>query len=107
MRGISLPVNVIVIIAIGVIVLLAGIAFFMGGFMPAAGSISDTEAWSRGCGMWKLKGCRKADFDTITIPGYDPFGTGSWANLSVACSRTFGTDGRDFCWNKCCNLTGG
>ncbi|MBU5557873.1 MAG: hypothetical protein KQA33_02240, partial [Candidatus Aenigmarchaeota archaeon] len=47
-KGIELPVNILVVIAIAVIVLLAMVALFMGGFKPA-GAMSAEAAWTEGC----------------------------------------------------------
>jgi len=49
-KGIELPVNVLVIVAIAVIVLLGLVALFMGGFGGFAGSVESTNAWSNACG---------------------------------------------------------
>ena len=49
-KGVELPVNVLVIVAIAVIVLLGLVALFMGGFGGFAGSVESTQAWSNACG---------------------------------------------------------
>lgn len=50
MKGIELPVNVLVIVAIAVIVLLGMLTLFMGGFGGFAGTQEQTTAWSKACG---------------------------------------------------------
>ena len=50
MKGIELPVNVLVIVAIAVIVLLGMLTLFMGGFGGFAGTQEQTSAWSKACG---------------------------------------------------------
>ncbi|MEM7826665.1 MAG: hypothetical protein QXQ40_00375 [Candidatus Aenigmatarchaeota archaeon] len=101
-KGISLPVNMIVILAIAAIVLLAVGAFFLSGWFGPGKTISDFEAWTRGCSIWMTKGCIEDQINSITIIGYDPDGNGSPNNLAEACFRHFGyTSSRD-CWEKCC-----
>ena len=102
MRGASISINMLIVIIIAVIVLLAVASLFMGSFVPTSGTMSDMDAWNRGCGFWKIRGCNKSDV-TMTIPGYDPDGNGQDNTLKDACERLFGS-GAD-CWNKCCNLT--
>ena len=89
MKGISLPINMVVIIAVAVIVLLSLAAFFMGGFVHPTAKMSDTDAWNTGCGMWRMRGCKLADVDDITILGYDPNGDGKDDSVAVACARAF------------------
>ena len=88
-KGISLPINMVVIIAVAVIVLLSLAAFFMSGFIHPTAKMSDTDAWNTGCGMWRMRGCKLADVDDITILGYDPDGDGEDDSLAVACARAF------------------
>jgi len=95
----------LVIIIIAVIVLLAVVSLFMGSFVPTSGTMSDMDAWNRGCGFWKIRGCEKGEDASMTIPGYDPDGNGNDNTLRDACKRLYGTDDADKCWNKCCNLT--
>lgn len=89
MKGISLPIEMIVIIAIAVLVLVVIAAFFVGG----AGKLntsSDVEALGQGCQQWKVQGC-PGQPSSINIAGYNP--TGNAANptkgdtLATACSR--------------------
>ena len=89
MKGISLPINMVVIIAVAVIVLLSLAAFFMSGFVQPTAKMSDTDAWNTGCGMWRMRGCKLADVDDITILGYDPNGDGKDDSVAVACARAF------------------
>lgn len=110
MKGISLPINMIVIIALAVIVLLAVTAAFMGGFGPGTKTISHQQAWYIGCNMAKLRGCSTELFNTgsgkiITIPNYDPDGDGSDNNILDACSKAIGVNDTDECRQVCCELT--
>lgn len=50
MKGIELPVNILVIIAIAVIVLLGLIGLYMAGMLGPGISIQQRQAWNTGCG---------------------------------------------------------
>ncbi len=96
MQGVSISINTLVILIVAVLVLLAIASFFMGVFLPESHTISDIDAWNRGCGLWKLSGCSLEERDgerclpSITIAGYDPNGDGKFDDLAVACVRVFG-----------------
>lgn len=49
MKGIELPINVLVIVAVAVIVLLGIIALFMTMFGPSGAEMQLETAWTRGC----------------------------------------------------------
>lgn len=93
MKGISLPIEMIVIIAIAVLVLVVIAAFFVGG----AGKLntsSDIDALGQGCQKWKVQGCPQAVPEgQVPIKGYDPTGAGAGNpnyagdSLSTACNR--------------------
>ena len=114
MKGISLPVNMVVVIAVAVIVLLSLAAFFMSGFVHPTTKMSDTDAWNTGCGVWRMRGCKIEDVTKIKIAGYDTNGDGVDDSLAVACQRVFGysqseaeSTGTDNpCWIKCCGWGG-
>ena len=81
MKGISLPINTIVIISIAALVLVVLTTVFTNIFGTGITTISDQDAWSRGCATAIARGCNTlADFqqagsDTgLYIPGYDPYG---------------------------------
>jgi len=118
MKGMSLSINIIVIIAIAVIVLLVLSSFFVHTFTKSGGSVSDTDAWTIGCGVWRMQGCKyivdnKCPTETINISGYDPDGNGIDNPLYEACKRVFGVSetnakkkGTDnSCWQKCCQMS--
>lgn len=50
MKGIELPINVLVIVALAVIVLLGVIALFSGVFGPGSAGIAMSSAWNQACG---------------------------------------------------------
>jgi len=110
MKGISLPINMIVIIAISVIVLLAIAAFFMGGFLRGSVTISDQQALSDGCGIWKNRGC--VPDENFNITGYDWNLDNQTDDLFDACLRILGDGSTAYgskCHDYCCKgyYTGG
>ncbi len=104
-KGISLPVEMIVIIALAVIVLLAAGAFFIAGWLPGQVSTIDTQAWSNGCGMVKLRGCTSASDMNLKITNYDPGKDGNDDSVFDACKRAVGGTSTSDCFNLCCNPT--
>jgi hypothetical protein len=118
MRGTSLPINMIIILTIAVIVLLAIASFFMGSFTPTSSTMSDIDAWNRGCGLWQIRGCSLTEdncMPIINIIGYDINGDGNPDTLGDACMRLYGvnrpdnkdgsecnTDAANYCYEKCC-----
>ncbi|RLJ03791.1 MAG: hypothetical protein DRP08_02995 [Candidatus Aenigmatarchaeota archaeon] len=48
-KGISLPINMLVILAVAVIVLLAVVAFFFSNVVKSGESVSLSTAWSNAC----------------------------------------------------------
>ncbi|RLJ03467.1 MAG: hypothetical protein DRP11_00625 [Candidatus Aenigmatarchaeota archaeon] len=63
-KGVSLPINTLVILAIAIIVLLAIVAFFMGAFTPGAEVQKARADFNKACGAL-VNDCSK-DPDTIT-----------------------------------------
>jgi len=82
-KGISLPIEMIVIIAVAVLVLVVIAAFFIGG----AGKLSttgDADAFGRGCQILRNLNCPLSSVSSIAISGYTPSG-GAPATLATAC----------------------
>jgi hypothetical protein len=75
MKGIELPINVLVIIVIVLVVLLAVVAMFFGGFTPATGSTSLQSATTATCMRVNPIYCNynQDDYKTIAarMPVYD------------------------------------
>jgi hypothetical protein len=72
MKGIELPINVLVIVAIAVIVLLGLVVLYFIGFNPFSGSVSLTSLKSQGCSNFTLNydcGRRGANTNDISLPG--------------------------------------
>jgi len=100
MKGIELPVNSVIIIALAIMVLLMIAAFLMG----ADVSPSKVEsAWSQGCNI--LKNTHNCDADKVTdIIVTDITGDAVGDSLLVICRAKFKNDNASVHWcrNKCC-----
>jgi len=72
MKGLELPINVLVIVAIAIIVLLGVVVLYFIGFNPFSGSVSLTSLKSQGCSNFTLNydcGRRGATTSNINLPG--------------------------------------
>lgn len=99
-KGMSLPIEAIVIIAVAVLVLVVLVGFFVGGAGKQIGSISASEALSRGCVDLVIRyGCvlddsgAGADLGKIQIQNY--------GTLKDACARKGYADPRDCARLEC------
>ena len=107
-KGVSLPINMIVILSIAVLVLVVVAAYFIGVFSKSGNSIGDQDAWNRGCGRAQARGCQTNDFNEavsggLTVPGFDPDGTGGDNSLFDACKAVYGNSETSLtCRVKCC-----
>ncbi|MFZ3077648.1 MAG: hypothetical protein WA139_04290 [Candidatus Aenigmatarchaeota archaeon] len=63
-KGMELPINTLVVVAIAVIVILAIAAFFMGGFGGSSKDIQNRQAFLNACSAWTQSGCNNADYDS-------------------------------------------
>lgn len=70
MKGLELPINVIVVVALAVLVLVVISAFFLSNFFGGAGTIDEAAAFTTGCGSLRALGCRPADVNNVCITGY-------------------------------------
>jgi hypothetical protein len=69
MKGIELPINILVIVAIAVIVLLGLVALYLVGTTPFSSSMSSTSLKNSGCGNFTLSyNCGRTAGSTITKP---------------------------------------
>jgi hypothetical protein len=98
MKGIALPINALVIVAIAVIVLLGIVALYFGGFNPFSTSISVEAAKNGACDTLVRYGCNVGtntitidDFDADQDGSNDPSTTFDWD--SPGCGGTVGTRG--------------
>ncbi len=99
MKGIELPLNTIIIMAVVVIVLLATASFFFKIWTPGVVQISGQQAFNTGCRYYADQyNCDIANTDAkdITIENYDG------ENLLVACRSLYGNDYTSHqCLRKC------
>lgn len=83
MKGLSLPINVLVIVVIAIIVLLGVVAIYFGGFSPFSSAISVEGAKNGACSELVRKNCAvnpgaiviqnfNANNDTSINPGAEP-----------------------------------
>jgi hypothetical protein len=70
MKGIELPINVLIIIALAIIVLIAVIMMFYGTFNNGSSVMTSDMAKTNACQVLSDKGCT-AQTNTITIPDFD------------------------------------
>jgi len=101
LKGIELPVNSVIIIALAIMVLLMIAAFLMG----ADVSPSKIEgAWSQSCGVLKnTHNCNKSFVDSLKV--VDVTGDGIADSMLTICRAKFNdqTLTKTYCRNKCCN----
>ena len=108
MKGLELPINMIIIIAIAVLVLVVIAAFFTGYFGSGTGTISLEDAFSKGCAALRSGyGCDPAKIGQVVIPNYQAFaGDTATHYLSEICEKKgFGSD-QTACARACGCLTG-
>ncbi|MFH0836576.1 MAG: hypothetical protein V1870_00440 [Candidatus Aenigmatarchaeota archaeon] len=100
-KGISLPIEMMVIIAIAVLVLVVIGAFFIGG-AGRLSTIDDLSAFGQGCQQWKAIGCSgDAGGAGITITNYRPTGEATDQSLKLACTRLTKLDISGSCKKAC------
>ena len=100
MKGISLPVNMLVIIIIAIIVLLALVALFLGGY-TGVGVIDDTGAKGKACGVIVNSGCSQKAWDS-EVPLTEKYCNGrpERCRVSEVCQKV-GPAGQDDCYKSC------
>ncbi len=87
MKGLELPVNMIIVIAIAVLVLVVVSAFFAGQTSSGINSIQLESAFSSACATWKnAYGCDDSARFTITTD-FKFVGQTSGASLDNMCSH--------------------
>lgn len=106
-KGLSLPINLIVILAIAILVMVVIAAMFVMYTGQAGSSLSDSTAWSQGCQTVRQRGCLSTDFTGTTaykVPNYRPSGGTTDESILVACQRFFADTTLDgtTCRTKCC-----
>jgi len=100
MKGMSLPMEVMVIIAVVVLVMVVLVAFFIGGSGREIDKIDKSAAFGEGCAKlgtyykcaYTQDRTKEATLKEITIKGY--------GTLLDLC-KTLGFEGADSCWRAC------
>lgn len=118
MRGISLPIETIVVVAVTVLVLVVVVAFFISGTGGPMSNIGDNDALARGCvQLSTIYGCNPCDkrlgtsgVDGIKISGYVVSCGGFTGSLAAACCK-LGFDASDptnaaYCAYTACRCPG-
>ena len=73
MKGISLPINAIVIVAIAVLVLVVIAAFFSGMLIPSSLEIQRETAVNKACQTWRLSfDCDPDNIEDATVAHTEP-----------------------------------
>jgi len=75
MKGLELPINVLVLIAVAVIVLLGIVALYFTGFLGPSGQVTLSTVTSTACGSWQRQ--NYPDASNIEISNYDANGDNS------------------------------
>jgi len=57
-KGVSIPINTLVMLAVAIIVLLAAVAWFMGAFAPTATSSNLKQRFDTSCISWTTTNCK-------------------------------------------------
>lgn len=105
-KGLELPINVLVVVAVAVLVLLGIIALFLGGFGGGSNVIQMRTAQSVACGELQDRGCGTTNPSAVHID-YDTSGNGnvgSEDNLQTFCNDFRGC--KDYVGNEtlCCKV---
>ncbi len=128
-KGISLPINMIVILAVAILVLVLISAFFLNSAGGNQTKLGDQSAWSAGCAQAIASGCTSGAFSApvsgdpskgLLIANYDPdsdddksaAGRCTQSNLADdkcsdntlnnACRKVYGISDSIQCKAKCC-----
>ena len=73
MKGISLPINAIVIVAIAVLVLVVIAAFFSGMLIPSSLEIQRETALNKVCNIWRNSyNCDPDEIDNVEVAHSEP-----------------------------------
>ena len=95
MKGLELPINMIVVVAIAVLVLVVVTAFFVGGTGGFDPNLQ--AAFGTGCGTLRsVYNCVSADVSSIKVQGYTPPGQqadpSGWSFSNICQRKGFAND---------------
>jgi len=99
MKGVSIPINTLVMLAVAIIVLLAAVAWFMGAFAPTATESSLKQRFDSSCMTWSMSNCggmppgKVCDaYEDLTGEGCTSAANNKTIALSCGCSEPLGTE---------------
>jgi hypothetical protein len=102
MKGIELPINILVIIAVAVIVLLGVIALYFSGFMGPARILDQNSAKQKYCAvvMRSPNGCQGGMWlDSVQIPDFDANENGNTGTTAAGVPLDAGPpSANNWCW---------
>jgi hypothetical protein len=98
MKGIELPINILVIVAVAIIVLLGIIALFYSSWFTGTGPVTSQTAVSQACNIATRTGCEATPL-TITMTGYK-----GYLNLHEFCVGEYQTTTDEQCLSLACGL---
>jgi len=101
MKGMELPINMIIIIAIAVLVFVVVAAYFAGAFGGSKDKLAAQAAWNTFCGSERVTGCH--NYDNMWPNGLLDV-DGTQTSLSTVCTKAKGISG-DACRTDCCGRT--
>ncbi len=103
-KGMELPVNTLVVVAIAVIVILAIAAFFMGGFGGSSQDMQNRQAFLNECSGWVQSGCNNDDYDDSIKDAFlvwQPNMKDEDNPSEISSDRLGGTDEKDYLASRC------
>ena len=84
MKGIELPINILIIVAVAVIVLIALIAMFYPAFLSGSQTVSIETAKTQACRSWIANSC-SISWDSIGVINFDADKNGKvWGTTTEA-----------------------
>ncbi|MCD6557858.1 MAG: hypothetical protein J7K31_02385 [Candidatus Aenigmarchaeota archaeon] len=101
-KGVSLPINMIIIMIIAVLALLVILAFFMPGWFKQTGTIDVETAFTKGCNSLSiLHNCDPDTVEDIIIPGFDHDRNGEPDSLYEVCQLKAAISTHEDCAHLC------
>jgi hypothetical protein len=82
MKGIELPINVLIIVAVAIIVLIAVVAMFFPAWRNASGTVTSDVAKSAACQLLIERGCN-VETKYITIKNFDADKDGTYGTIDA------------------------
>jgi len=99
MKGVSLPVNTIVVIALAVLVLLAVATWFVIEMGKHSQTIECEDVWNKACIQWKVSNCNQTEFEN-SVKNWN--GIDGDNSIRKACECARGTSDYETCKKLCC-----